>query len=203
MFHGSPPRVVRRRGSAPADRLASVTFRPAWREKLTRPHVASKETRAGDGRPRRESRRGWPRHGAPQPAGALLACSGAGRAARAMRSTSAAIAVPAAGAAPRPDVAVAADRDAPALLHPGPRARRRRQGGRPLGPEARRREAAPDPARHADGPRLRRAHVPHPAAGQDQLLHEGAGRGGGGGRRRACARRARTCASRPIASRAC
>ena len=49
--------------------------------------------------------------------------------------------------------------------------------------------AAADAARHGAGPRLRRAHVPRPAPGQDQLLHEVARRGGGGGGGRARARR--------------
>ena len=46
------------------------------------------------------------------------------------------------------------------------------QGGRAVGSEARARHAARDAARHGAGPRLRRPHVPRPAAGQDQLLHE-------------------------------
>ena len=57
--------------------------------------------------------------------------------------------------------------------------------------------------RHGDGARLRRPHVPRPAAGQDQLLHEVHRRGGDRGRRRRPRSTATTCTSRPIASRAC
>ena len=57
----------------------------------------------------------------------------------------------------------------------------------PVGPPARRRHAARGAARHDADPRLRRPHVPRPAPGQDQLLHEVHRRGGGRRGRRPCA----------------
>ena len=96
--------------------------------------------------------------------------------------------IPAAGSAPRPDTGVAAGRDPSADDRPRPRARRRPPGGRPVGPEARPRHAAQDAARHGHGAHLRRPHVPRPAAGQDQLLHEVHRRGGDRRRRRRRAR---------------
>ena len=85
---------------------------------------------------------------------------------------------PAAGSAPRPDTTVAGGRNSPADHRARPRARRRQQGGRPVGPEARSRHAAQDAARHGHGAHLRRPHVPRAAAGEDQLLHEVHRRGG-------------------------
>ena len=113
------------------------------------------------------------------------------------------VTIPAAGEAPRPDVAGDSGRNPPADQSPRPRARRGRQGGRPVGSQARPRHAARDAPRHDDGARFRRPDVPRPAAGQDQLLHEVHRRGGDRGRRRRTRSTATTCASRPIASRAC
>ena len=57
--------------------------------------------------------------------------------------------------------------------------------------------------RHGHGAGVRRPHVPRAAAGEDQLLHEVHRRGGDRDCRGQSRWTARTCTSRPIASRAC
>ncbi len=86
--------------------------------------------------------------------------------------------IPAAGSAPRPDVAAPA-----AETHPLTTALVRVLGDDdratgPWDPKLFAGHPAQDPARHGHGPHLRRPHVPRPATGQDQLLHEVHGRGG-------------------------
>ena len=96
--------------------------------------------------------------------------------------------IPAAGEAARPDVAAGARRHLSADHPSGAGARRPAPRGRSVGPQARRRHAAQDAARHGHGAGVRRPDVPRPAAGQDQLLHEMHRRGGDRGRRRRRAR---------------
>ena len=127
---------------------------------------------------------------APQPAGALTSRSGAGCPAR-RRSRLQPYRHSGGGQRRASGRRRGRGRHPSALLHPDPRPRRRRQGGRAVGSAPRSRHAAADAARHADGPGLRRPALPRPAPGQDQLLHEGDRRGGGGGGGRPRARRGR------------
>ena len=99
----------------------------------------------------------------------------------------AAVDIPAAGAARRPDTADDA-RASPIWPIRWSACSTRRSRGRAVGPEAQPRYAAPDAPQHGAGPRVRRAHVPRAAPGQDQLLHEVHRRGGGRDRRRHGAR---------------
>ena len=82
------------------------------------------------------------------------------------------LAIPAAGAARRPDVSAPAS-ETHELVYSLVRVLD--EEGKAVGPWDPRldpRDAAPDAARHDAGARLRRPHVPRPAPGQDQLLHE-------------------------------
>ncbi len=86
--------------------------------------------------------------------------------------------IPAAGFAAASGYRFPPERDPSADDEPDPRAGRGPSGGRPVGPQARSRHAAQDAQGHGHPAHLRRPHVPRAAAGKDQLLHEGDGRGG-------------------------
>ena len=78
----------------------------------------------------------------------------------------------------RPPVDVAPADTADLAYAAGPRARRRRPRGRPVGAALERRSAAPGPARDAEDTRLRRAHADRAAAEEDLVLHAVPRRGG-------------------------